>query len=55
MNLNVSIDPDFFDPDIIEVVVLFFATCGKYAFLFGILAVLVGMITKAASGKEKFL
>lgn len=55
MNLNVSIDPNIFDPDIIQVVVLFFAACGKYAFLFGILALLVSMISKAASGKEKFL
>lgn len=55
LNLNVSIDPNFFDPDIIDVVSLFFATYAKYAFLFGSLMFLANMVLRAASGKEKFL
>lgn len=55
MNLSVSIDPNIFDPGIIEVVVLFFAACGKYAFFFAILGKLINMLVSAASGKEKFI
>lgn len=50
MNLNVD-----FDPGILSVVTSFFAVCGKYAFLFGIFRVLIDMIVRAATGKERFL
>lgn len=42
-----------FDPDIIDVVVSFFAVAGKYAMYFGILGVLVMMVARAFKGKER--
>lgn len=53
--LSLSVNLIDFDPDIISVVVSFFAAAGKYGFLFGILRVLLKMIINAATGKERFL
>ncbi len=44
-----------FDPDIIDVVVSYFAVAGKYAMIFGILFFLLRMLIRAFTGKEKFL
>lgn len=55
MNLNLSVDLINFDPDILDVVVSFFGVAGKYAMIFGIMYVVVRMITRAATGKERFL
>ena len=44
-----------FDPDIIDVVISFFSVAGKYAIYFGICYYLVKMVTRAFSGKERFL
>ncbi len=44
-----------FDPDIINVVISYFAVCAKYSIIFGICAYLIRMLTRAFTGKEKFL
>lgn len=44
-----------FDPDIIDVVVSYFAVAGKYAVFFGILYFLLRMLVRAFTGKERFL
>lgn len=44
-----------FDPDIVDVVVSFFGVAGKYGILFGILGVLLVMLVRAFTGKERFL
>lgn len=44
-----------FDPDIISVVISFFSVAGKYAIYFGIAYLLVKMLTRAFTGKERFL
>lgn len=44
-----------FDPDIVSVVTSFFGVAGKYGMLFGILGVLLTMLVRAFTGKEKFL
>lgn len=53
--LNLSVNLIDFDPDIIDVVVSFFAVAGKYAILFGMFAFLLRMLVRAFTGKEKFL
>lgn len=50
--LNLSVD---FDPDILDVVISFFSTAGKYAMIFGISFVCLKMLVRAATGKERFL
>lgn len=55
INNIIAVDLVDFDPDIIDVVVSFFAVSGKYAFFFGILAVLLGMLIRAGTGKARFL
>lgn len=44
-----------FDPNVLDVAVSYFAVAAKYAGLFGILGYLVKMLTKAFSGKERFI
>lgn len=44
-----------FDPDIISVVVSFFSVAGKYAMIIGILYVLMRMLIRAFTGKERFI
>ncbi len=53
--LNLSVNLIDFDPDIVDVVVSFFSVAGKYAIIFGLCAVLMKMLTRAFTGKERFL
>ncbi len=53
--LNLSVDMINFDPDVLNVGVSFLATAGKYAFFFGIFGYLIKMLTRAGTGKERFL
>lgn len=55
MKLNLSVDLINFDPDIVDVVVSFFGVAGKYAMIFGICFVVLKMVVRAATGKERFL
>lgn len=60
LNLSVklillAVDLIDFDPDIVDVIVSFFAVAGKYAFLIGISAFLLKMVIRAGTGKERFL
>ena len=47
--LSLSVNLIDFDPDIISVVVSFFAVAGKYGFLFGILGKLLKMMIDAGT------
>lgn len=53
--LNLNVDLINFDPDIISVVVSFFSVAGKYAVIFGICGLLLKMLTRAFTGKERFI
>lgn len=53
--LNLSVNMIDFDPDIVDVVVSFFSVAGKYAMIFGICALLLKMLMRAFTGKERFL
>lgn len=43
------------DPNMLDAGVAFLAVAGKYGGIFGILAFCVRMVTRAFSGKERFL
>lgn len=53
--LSLSVNLIEFDPDIIDTVVTFFGVAGKYAFLFAICSLLMRMVVRAATGKERFI
>lgn len=53
--INLAIDfVNFFDPNVMDAFVSFFAVAGKYGFVFGIFGMLTGMLVKSATGKERF-
>lgn len=44
-----------FDPEMLDIVKDFFIVAGKYAIVFGLSAVLMKMLIRAGTGKERFL
>ena len=50
-----AVDIIDFDPDFLDVIVSFFAVCGKYGMIFALFGILTTMVIKAFKGKEKFL
>lgn len=44
-----------FDPDLIDVIISFFAVAGKYAMVIAICVILMTMLIRAFKGKERFL
>lgn len=53
--LNSAVDLLNFDPDIVNVVVSFLGVAGKYAMIFGISTVVLKMVVRTATGKERLL
>lgn len=53
--IAMAVDIIDFDPDFLDVIVSFFAVCGKYGMIFALFGILTTMVIKAFKGKEKFL
>lgn len=53
--LNAALNLINFDPEILDVVLSFFAVAGKYGFYFGIAGYVLRMLIKAGTGKQRFL
>lgn len=43
------------DPDIVDLVGSYFVVAGKYAIFFGLTYLIVRMVVRAVTGKERFL